>query len=158
MIVRPWAAVDVAWLRGAIEAFLAANAARGGDLIVNERNVTTYLQLGMGGALRGDPCLVAILKEHPVGFVLWVGTPNPPLDSRWKTINALGSYTEPEARSKGVADALRRAAWDMTVAQGYERVHGPMHLSNARGIEEFIHVWDAWPTTCTFEVMVNGRG
>ena len=155
--VCPWKPIDSAWLRHAIHEFLLANVARGGDLLPTSRNVSAYLKLGLDGAARGEPCLVAITSGEPVAFVLWVGTPSPALDSRWKTINALGSYTEPHARRSGVARRLREEAWAMTKALGYERVIGPMSLSNERGMREFIEVFDAWPTWATFEAFTHGR-
>lgn len=154
MDVRGWQECDRPWLREAIYAFLAAGAARGGDLLPTARNVETYLQMGYGGAHKGDPCLVAIVNGQPVAFVLWVGQGTPLLEQRWKTIYALGSYTEPRARSHGYADELRVRAREIARALGYERIIGPVSLTNARGVDVFIRDYDAWPTHIQFEAFV----
>lgn len=154
MEISPWKLIDTLWLRTAIAAFLTANYARGGDLLPSSKNVDVYLRLGFGGVERGDPCLVGVVGGEPVGFVLWTGTPSPVLDTRWRTINALGSYTTPGARSRGVAGALRDRAWAEAKSLGYERVIGPIHTSNDRGAQEFITVFNAWPTTWQFEALL----
>lgn len=153
MEIAPWKAIDAPWIKWAIGEFLRANLDRGGDLLASPRNVDALLQLGLAGASAGDPCLVAVVGGELVGYVLWVGV-SPILDTRWRTINALGSYTAPGSRSNGVAARLRAEAWDMTRALGYERVIGPVHLSNPRGIQEFVQVFHAWPTTVQMEALV----
>jgi len=157
MEIGPWKAIDATWLKAAIGEFLRANLERGGDLLPTSRNCEVLLRLGLAGAEAGDPCLVAVVGGEPVGYVLWVGAP-PTLDTRYKTINALGSYTAPGSRSNGVAAALRAEAWAMTRALGFERVIGPVHLSNARGIQEFVEVFHAWPTTVQMEALVPPVG
>lgn len=153
--IIPWNETHVPFLTSALRGFFEAGYDRGGDVLPTERNISAFIKLGIGGARRGDPCLVATVDDIPAGFVLWVGTEFPVLDSRWKTIQALGSFTEFSFRSRGVADTLRKEALRVTRERGYERILGPVHMSNPRGISEFIFNYDAWPTTVTFEKFVN---
>jgi len=152
MVIRSWARRDTNWLRGALRAFLQAGIERGGDLLPTDRNVDALLNLGLLGAERGDPCLVA--DDPLVAFVLWTAPEGSHLvDMRWKTIQAIGSYTEIGERSFGVAGALREAARRMAVDLGYERITGPVHLTNGRGLREFCER-GAWPTSVQMELLL----
>lgn len=153
LTIQPWSQVHTAWLRPAIREFLKAGEARGGDLLATERNVDTYLKIGMQGALKGDPCLLALVDYQPVAYVLWVGAPDV-VDSKYKTINAIGSYTEPAHRSKFIAAALRDRALAMSRERGYTRVYGPVHNTNERGIKEFCVAYQAWPVSTNFELLL----
>lgn len=152
MEITPWKYIDESWLRSSLESFLRSNVARGGDLLPTSRNVSSLLSIGYAGSRNGDPCLVAIIAGEPIGFVLWAGMP-PGLDCRWKTVYAHGSFTSVGARSAGVAGALRAEALRMSKALGYERVIGPVAMSNAKGISEFVSQ-GAWPTHCQMELLL----
>jgi GNAT superfamily N-acetyltransferase len=149
--VVPWSQTHVPWLRHAIGEFFEAGLARGGDLLRTPRNVDAYLALGLAGAEAGDPCLLALVEDVPVAFVMWTGFPDV-LDCRWRTVHAVGSYTEPQWRNKTIATALRETAICGAKARGYERAIGPVFHSNARGIYEFCVNYGAWPMSTNFEL------
>lgn len=155
LIVRMWEERDSEWLRGAIKGFLQEGMMKGGDLIDSEKNIECYLRLGLAGAERKDPCLVGILNDVLVGFVFWIGIPNAQLDTRWRTIQALGSYTLPEFRGKGIADRLRRLARSLAKIQGYERIYGPVLAENKRGIEVFEKEYEAKICGYNFEQFIK---
>lgn len=151
--IRPWRTDDSTWLRTAITDFMKAGEARGGDLLATPRNVDTYLQLGLHGAAAGDPCLVAVVDGRPVAYVMWIGVPDV-VDSRYRSLNAIGSYTLPQWRSQRIAAALREEALRISRARGYERVTGPVHNTNERGIREFVEAYGAWPVATVFELLL----
>jgi GNAT superfamily N-acetyltransferase len=151
--IIPWSSDHESWLRNAIMGFLDAGLERGGELLNTPKNVDAYLGIGLRGAAQGDPCLLAMVDGKPVAYVMWVGASNL-IDLRWKTINAIGSYTDPEHRSKLIASALRDTALRITRERGYEKITGPVQLNNTRGVYEFCVTYGAWPTSVQFDILV----
>ena len=86
-------------------------------------------------AEQGDPSLVAIEDEKVVSYIMW-GDIGVPMDSKWKTCHALGSYTLADYRHHGIVTALRHRGLEMAIERGYERIIGPMHIVNRKGIHE----------------------
>jgi GNAT superfamily N-acetyltransferase len=154
-VARFWEERDSEWLRDAIKGFLQEGMARGGDVLDSERNIECYLRLGLAGAERKDPCLIALLNSLYVGFVYWIGIPNAQLDTRWKTIQALGTYTLPEFRGQGIANRLRLLARGLAKVQGYERIFGPVSAENRRGIEVFEKEYGARVCVYNFEQFIK---
>ena len=147
-MIRAWRAEDETVVCEMLKDFLHAGIARGGDLLPTERNIKFLWGIGIEAAGRGEPCLVFVNGKDPCAFVLWHYVNG--VDSRWRTCYALGSYTSPDVRSRLIARDLRFAARDICVRDGIERVIGPVHLTNARGLGEFI-VQGAWPTAVQME-------
>lgn len=153
LTIEPWSQVHASWIRHAISEFFEAGLARGADLLNTPRNVDVYLKIGMQGALKGDPCLLALVDYQPVAYVLWVGVPDV-VDSKYRSVNAIGSYTEPAHRNRTIATALRETALRMCREKGYERVVGPVHNTNTRGLQEFCLTYGAWPVSTNFELLL----
>jgi len=149
--IRPWAPGDEAELRGMIGAFLKAGLARGGDLLPTERTIEYLLKLGMDFAAAGQPTLVAV-NDHLLGYIQW-GWTELPVDQICRTCQTLGSYVLPEERHNGVARALRFRGLDICREQGIERIVGPMHLTNPRGIREMLEQ-GAWPIAFQMERLI----
>ena len=149
--VVPWSHTHVSWLRHAIGEFFEAGLAQGGDILRTQRNVDAYLSLGLAGAERGDPCLLAIVGDVPVSYTMWIGVP-PMLDSKWKTLNAMGSFTTPSWRHRGVSLALREAGVQLAKERGYERITATAFNSNERGIHDFCVGLEGWPVSTNVEV------
>lgn len=154
---RSWKEQDREWLYGALESFLKETSQAGGDVLPTNRNINAYIELGLRRAGLGDPCFVGFLGNRPVGFVFWVGNQNSDLDERWKTILALGSFTEARARHFGVANKLRLLALEQAKKMGYERIQGPVYLNNERGLEEFTLTYNAVPVAVIFEKMIGEK-
>lgn len=156
MTIRPWARGDMPALRPMLHDFLEANVAAGGDLEACAPNVEALLELGLRLADAGEPVLVAVADDGGLaGFVMWGELPTP-LRLRWRTATAFGSFTWPAYRHQGVAAALRTAAHAICVARGVERVMGPLHRGNRRGVEVFRQDWDARICQVVLEGWVNG--
>ena len=151
--VVPWSSDYTQWLRGAIRQFFEVGIGRGGDLLPTVRNIDLYLKIGLDGAARGDACLLALVDEQPVAYVMWVGSPDV-IDTRHKVVNAIGSYTDPAHRNRAIATALRAEAIRLSKARGYEKAVGPVLNTNARGIREFCTAYDAWPVSTNFEYFI----
>lgn len=149
--VVPWSPAYSEWLRGAIRQFFEVGLTRGGDILPTERNIDLYLKIGLDGAAKGDACLLALVNDRPVAYVMWVGSP-PILDTRHKVVNAIGSYTEPAFRNRTIATALREEAIRISKARGYGKAVGPVLNTNARGIREFCTAYNAWPVSTNFEM------
>jgi len=152
MDIRPWRATDIPQLIPLLVDALAAGAARGEAIIADEHNATFYAQLGVAQAEGGHPTLCAVDGEDILGFVMWSWC-ELPLHVAWKVCFAGNSYVRPDARHRGVANALRQAAGLRCRAAGVERIIGPVHLVNTRGIQEFVRQ-GAWPTSVQMEVLV----
>lgn len=148
--IQPWSETYEEWLRGAIARFFEAGLARGGELLNTPRNVDLYYKIGLNGAKQGDACLLALVDNTPVAYVMWVGS-SPLVDTLHRTVNAIGSYTEPAFRNRIIATILREKAIQISVERGYERATGPVQLNNARGIREFCVAYNAWPTSVNFD-------
>ena len=84
---------------------------------------------------------------------MWVGVPDV-VDSLHKSINAIGSYTEPQWRSKTIAAALREEALRISRERGYAKVVGPVQNTNPRGLQEFCMAYGAWPVSTNFELLL----
>lgn len=149
--VVPWSDAYRVWLRHAISEFFLAGLAQGGDILDTPRNVDAYLTLGLARAEAGDPCLLALIDTLPIAYTMWIGFP-PLLDSKWKTLNAAGSFTEPAWRHRGISFALREEGMRLAKARGYERVTATAFNSNVRGIQDFCVDQGAWPVSTTVEV------
>jgi GNAT superfamily N-acetyltransferase len=150
MEITGWQRENRLWLRATCIEFLRVLEKRGGDLLPTTRNADFLCELGYAGSERGEPCLVGFIDDTPVAWILWCA-PSPILDMKWRTMNAIGSYTEPSSRSQGIAHHLRKRAVKMTKRLGYQRISGPVAMSNRRGHEEFIG-WGAWPTSVQWEL------
>lgn len=154
MEIRHWEEKDKEWLKDSIREFLRAGLERGGDLLDTDKNIEAYLKLGYAAVARGEPCLIAIQDGFRAGFVFWIGIPNPQLDERWRTIQALGSYTVPNFRSWGIADRLRLSAREMAKKLGFERISGPVHVTNEKGIKVFEAFYGAKINVHNFEQFI----
>ena len=150
--MRLWRGEDSEALRPMLRAFLQEWADRGAELLPTENNVSYLLGQGMAWASHGCPTLVAEQDGELLAYVQW-GWISLPLDLRWTTCHALGSYTKPHARHRGIAGRLRQEAKRRCLDAGIERIQGPVHLTNTRGIDEFIQQ-GAWPTTVQMEVFL----
>ena len=148
--VVPWSLTYADWLRDAIRQFFEVGLGRGGDVLPTVRNIDLYLKIGLDGAARGDACLLALVNEQPVAYVMWVGSPDV-LDTRHKVVNAIGSYTDPAYRQRAIATALREEAIRLSKLRGYEKAVGPVLNTNERGIREFCTAYNAWPMSTNFE-------
>ena len=149
--IVPWSQTHVPWLTYAIGEFFEAGLAQGGDILVTPRNIDAYLSLGLRGAEDGDPCLLAIVNDTPVSYIMWVGVPAV-LDSKWKTLNAAGSYTEPAWRHQGISFGLRETGVEIAKQRGYERLTATAFVSNERGLQDFCVDQGAWPISTTVEM------
>jgi len=153
--LRRWYDWDQHALQWSILQFLKAQEERGGDLAATSKNANLFFQLGLGLAEKGDPTLVATINGFPVGWICW-GEPETPFEARWKTCHTFGSYTIPQFRHEGVAMQLRDVAWAMAEQLGYERVIGPVHVSNRRGLKLFKAGYGAKATSVQFEFFLKG--
>ncbi len=151
--IERWSPLYQDQLKQMISAFFQASLDRGGDLLNTPRNIDVYYNLGIRKAAEGDPCLIALSDGVPVAYVMWTGAPDV-VDTKHKTINAIGSYTTPTHRNKLVATALREEALRITRERGYTKIVGPVQLNNARGVREFCETYGAWPTSVNFEFEV----
>lgn len=149
-----WKEEDRPWLSKAVMRFLESGLERGGDVLATEKNVQTYLRLGFAGVDNGDPCLVGFVNDIRVGFVFWIGLENQEIDVKWKTIHALGSYTDPIYRSHGIADSLRLEAKRIAKEKGYERIFGPVQAANEKGVGVFLDYYGAKICTLQFEKFI----
>ena len=154
--IRPWHEQDQPALQWQILQFLKAQGDRGGDLAATTKNAGLFFQLGLGLAQKGDPTLVATLNAYPVGWICW-GEPVTPFECKWKTCHTFGSYTAPQFRKEGVSMQLRDVAWAMAEQLGYERIIGPVHTSNRRGLKLFKAGYGAKATAVQFEFFLKGR-
>jgi len=153
MDVRPWRIEDAPVLSPMIRDFLSASVRRGGDLLSTQKNAQMLFELGVSWAILGMPTLVAThAYDMIVGYIQWGWIPAA-FDLRWRTCHALGSYVAAEVRHQGVARMLRDRGREMCLEAGIERIMGPVHLVNQRGIEEFV-AQGAWPTTVQMEVLL----
>lgn len=151
-MIRAWQPFDWPAISGMLAEFLHASVQRGGDVLPTERNVRTLWSIGLGWAAIGQPTLLAEDETGVLGYVQW-GWLDSPFDVRWRTCHALGSYTRTDVRGLGIAGSLRMRAKGMCIEAGIERIVGPVHLSNPRGVAEFIGQ-GAWPTTVQMELLV----
>lgn len=154
--IRSWTQADISQLRPMVQGFIVSAIGRGGDIADTPKNVEWFLRKGLECAEAGFPVLVgcvddAIMEEKAIaGYLTWAEIPTP-LDARWKTITAYGTYTLPEYRGQGIAGKLRVKAFEMTCDLGYERIVGPIHALNPRGMQEFEEVWGAKIVAHQFE-------
>lgn len=152
---------DEAQLKPLMWEFLQANYERGGEMIPNEKNVELMVAIALKHAEQAQPCLVATvpnpgwIDRRIIAYVTWAEVESP-FDSRWpKTMNAYGTYTVPEYRSQGIAAKLRRKAFAMAKAMGIQRIVGPVHAVNKRGMEEFERAWGAGISTHIYELFIE---
>lgn len=148
--IRPWCDQDRQALQFQILQFLKAQ----GDLAVTARNADLFFQLGLGLAKKGDPTLLASISGYPVGWVCW-GEPETPFEARWKTCHTFGSYTASQFRHAGISLQLRDEAWHIAERQGYERIIGPVQVSNKRGLRLFKAGYGAKATSVQFEFFLS---
>lgn len=156
MHIRFWNEKDQDWLLYAIKKFLEDGLDKNGDLLPTDRNARIYYATGISAVGRGDPCLVCVVDGVFAGFVYWIGVGNF-MDQRWNTIQALGSYTVPEFRSRGVADKLRKEARRIAIEKGYNRIFGPVHFDNKKGLEVFEKEYGAKINSVNFEFIIEGN-
>lgn len=153
MRIRLWQAIDVDQLHRMISEFLRVGAARGGDVLPSEHNVQVLLSMGLGFADLGQPSLVALDDDTVLGFIEW-GYPPMPFEERWRTCRTYGSFVLPWERHKLVAQNLRDEAFTICRRDGIERIIGPVHMTNERGIREFAEHVGAWAVSVQMEVLL----
>ena len=151
--VVPWSQTHVPWLTYAIGAFLETGLTQGGDMLATPRNIETYLTLGLRGAETGDPCLLAVIDEMPVSYIEWIEFP-PVADTKWKSINAIGSYTAPQWRNRTISKKLHEVAFTISQTKGYERVTGLVFNTNTLGFRELCVNRGWWPMSTNIELRV----
>lgn len=155
--IRLWRRSDTEQLKPLYRAFLEHSVTTGGDMVPDDHNVDTLIEMGMRFAEQGQACLVATVPptengqpREIVAFVTWAEIPNP-LHLRERVITAYGTYTKPEHRSRGLAFDLRKRCAAICIANGVRRVQGPIHVANPRGVEVFKKDWNAEIVTYTME-------
>lgn len=152
MNIRPWDEGDRPQLLPMIQDSLAVGLERGGDILATPHNAEVMFQLGLAQASTGQPTLCATYGSLVMGYVMW-GWVVLPMDVRYRTCLAGNSYVKAEWRHMGVAGALRQEAKRMCTVAGIERIMGPVHLVNEKGIKEFVSQ-GAWPTTVYMELVI----
>lgn len=122
-MIRLWAPDDWAALRPLVGAALHDTYAAGAEFPPSQRNITTFLQLGMKWAAAGDPTLL-LCVPRVVAFTLWGQLPPPlELDMRDHPCTAVMTYVVPSYRRQGLASQIREQAKAMALEK-YPRILG----------------------------------
>jgi GNAT superfamily N-acetyltransferase len=123
--IRRWMRSDELDVVPMIRHCLQINYDAGADMEPTQNNADALWILGIGAALKEEPCLVAFDGIIPVGYTLWCELPNPlGLDFRGRVLHGLGTYVIPEYRKKGISTFLRNVAEAEGGRSGFTKVVG----------------------------------
>ena len=138
IVIRHWVPNDIVQVQNMIEAFLEKGLERGGDIPPTPKNVRALWDMGVGASQNQDPTYLATIDEKIIAYVQWSGLATTTFELRWRTCFTWGSFTVPGYRSRGIAAQLREKAAVQAKDRGYQRVIGPVHIENPRGIKHFL--------------------
>lgn len=126
--VRPMQPSDWKALRPLVSKALREPGVMSASFVPSRTNVEAAIRIGVRGATKGEPCLVAYEGGQAVGFAIWLGHTGP-FEMRERVCSAVGLYGKTAEVRAQLREAALRVAW----GAGYTQVQSLVLTTQEHG-------------------------